>query len=440
MPRWHALSDAQRYPAIPPGRRQLLRHLREHPRAPRWTLACGDRLQPDQLAALADWEQALRAGPGPATGDGQPRWLQDFTDRMLTGVPFYRRRSPPGTPFAELPSTRRADLAAAPWGFVPDQQPLEELLVYPTSGSTGPAFPVYSHPFTASAYLAFLNVVLAREGVALPRDPDRVALACVHWQRQAYTYPSLMSYLGGAGYLKINLAPGEWRTPGDAAAFLNAWAPPVYTGDPYAFARLMELDLRHRPRALISSATALSPAWRATLEGHFGCPVLDFYSLTEARLLAVSRGGPHEVLAHDLFLETLDPRADRAVPPGTRGELAVSGGHNPFLPLLRYRTGDFARLERRAGRTLLHDLEARPPVCLLDQDGAVVNTLDVSRVLGRFPLARLQLQQRADRALTLRRHGPAPAAALRQALGELFGPDLPVTLAPAYADLFGAPR
>jgi len=430
MPTWEPLSDDTRFPAIPPERRGLLARLREHPHAPRWNLACGDRLTPGYLESVRRWAAALRAGPVPCGDGATPPWLERFTARALAQVPFYRERIPAGTPFAAVPSLRRADLVRAPWDLVPDDQPLDDILVYPTSGSTGPAFPVYSHPITANAYLAFLEVALARVGVAFEPEPAGVALACVHCQRDTYTYPSLMSYLEGAGFVKVNLLPSEWRDPADAAAFLDACASQVYTGDPYAFACLARLPLRSRPRALISSATALLPGLRAELEAHFGCPVLDLYSLTEARTIAVSYGEGHEVLAHDVLVEVLDPLEDRLMPLGERGEVAVSGGCNPFLPLLRYRTGDFARLECRDGRTVLRDLEARPPVCLLDESGTIVNSIDVSRALAGFALPRFQLHQHTDGALTLRVDDTGREDILRDALLPLFGPGRPLAIRP----------
>jgi len=426
MPRDLPLSDDQRFPLIPDDRRQLLRDLRQHPRAPIWNMACGDRLDRPTLEALEAWKQRMDAGLPRWRRGELPAWLAALSSRVRVRVPWYRQRAADADFFA-IPTLRRADLSAAPWAFVPDDHPLDDLLVFPTSGSTGAPFEVYSHPFAANATLPFLQVALAQVGVALEGGPGRVALASVHAQLGTYTYPSLMRWLGGAGYVKINLHPGQWRDPGDRAAFLDDLAPEVYLGDPYAFAALLELPLRSRPKALISSATALTAGWRATLEAHFGAPVLDVYSLTEARLLAVDWGEGHTVLAPDVYVEVLEPLRDVPVPPGERGEIVVSAGNNPALPILRYRTGDFARLEHRADRVVLRDLEGRPPVCLLDASGAVVNTVDVSRALAPLAIVRFQLHQTADRALRLSLEGAARPGQAIAALRGLFG-DLPLEI------------
>lgn len=420
MPRAVALSDDERFPLISEERRGLLRRLRQHPRAPIWNFASGDRLDAAGLAALRAWEARLRAGPEPWGPGGRPGWLDGWAEETRAKVPFYRSRAPAGADFARLPTFRRADLAAAPWAFVPDDQPLDQLLVYPTSGTTGPAFEVFSHPVVSNAWFPFVQAALARLGLGLEGGSERVALATVHAQRGTLTYPSLVSWLGGAGFVKVNLDPGQWRAPGDAAAFLDDCAPELYAGDPLAFAALAELPLKHRPVALVSAATALLPGHRAALEARFGCPVLDVYSLTEARMVAVSWGGGHEIISPDIYVEIMDPSEDRPLPPGERGEVVLSGGHNPFLPLLRYRTGDFARLGLEGDRAVLLDLEGRPPVRLLDAAGALVNTIDVSRALAPFALAGFHLRQEADRALSLRYEGYARPAQLRLALEPLF--------------------
>src|SRR5262249_24567435 len=150
-------------------------------------------------------------------------------------------------------------------------------------------------------------------------------------------------YFDSAGFAKINLNPADWNHPDDRRRFLEDCQPEIYTGDHFAFDELARLDLTARPKALISSATTLLPGQRARLEAHFGCPVIDMYALNEAGPVAYSRDAGHEVLPHDLYVEIVDD-AGRPVEPGQRGEVVVTGGVNPNLPLVRYRTGDFAAL------------------------------------------------------------------------------------------------
>jgi phenylacetate-CoA ligase len=107
----------------------------------------------------------------------------------------------------------------------------------------------------------------------------------------------------------------------------------------------------------------------------------------------------------------------------------LSGGFNPLLPLLRYRTGDFARLEFRGRQPLLAGLEGRPPVTFRSPTGQRHNNIDVSLALRDLPLAQYTLHQSADGALQFKVRGAGVALDnLRAALLALFGPEQVLTV------------
>ncbi|MBF0130659.1 MAG: capsule biosynthesis protein CapK, partial [Alphaproteobacteria bacterium] len=103
---------------------------------------------------------------------------------------------------------------------------------------------------------------------------------------------------------------------------------------------------------------------------------------------------------------------------------------NDYLPLLRYRTGDFASLDLSGATPALRDLEGRPPVRLEDSRGRPVNTIDVTKALTPLPLAGFHLRQRADRSIELTGWGALSVfadGAVRAALAPIFG-DLTISL------------
>jgi phenylacetate-CoA ligase len=141
--------------------------------------------------------------------------------------------------------------------------------------------------------------------------------------------------------------------------------------------------------------------------------VLDIYSLNEVGPVGVfdPAVGGHVLLQPRLYVETLDT-----------GEIAVTGGFNFCLPLLRYRTGDFGALVHGPDGPVLTGLSGRRPVRYLARE-AWINNIDVTHVLLPFPLPHFNVHQRADASVVLRiAPGGMPwAGAACAALARLFG-------------------
>jgi phenylacetate-CoA ligase len=288
-----------------------------------------------------------------------------------------------------------------------------------------------THADALARYTPLLRAALAHRGVSLEGGPERVSLALVCFQRQTYTYAAIAPELEQAAFVKVNLNPADWRDPADRASFLDACAPEVFTGDPLAFAELAKLPLAARPKALVSTAMTLTAGLRIALEARFRCPVIDIYSLNESGPAAVAEAESNgwQLLQPHLFVEVLNEDDERCAP-GVRGEVTLTGGFNPFLPLLRYRTGDFARLEWRGETPLLVDLEGRPPVLFRTLDDRPLNNIDISMALRPLAIAQYTLHQNADGSLRLRLDAAAPLDDARAALLELFGAAQRLTIEP----------
>ena len=429
--------DAERFPLLSDPGRAMLKRLREHPHAPRYTMGCGNRVTADDLVRLQAFEHFLRETPQDWTEGALPTWLDAYLEHAYAQVPAYRRRGPRPSRFEDIDTIDRGDLSRAPWDFVPDDAPLDGLIVHKTTGTTGQILRVPTHPVVSSGSFPLVKVMLERFGVSLTAGPGQVGVVLVGWQRKAFTYPSVTPQWGDAGHLKLNLHPDDWRDPTDRARFLDDLDPEVYTGDPVAFEVLLGLGLRSRPKALVSTATTLLPGLRAQLEAAFGCPVLDLYSLNECNAVAVAREGAFELIQPRLYVEILNPHG-MPVADGERGEVTLTGGFNFLWPLVRYRTNDYARRVWRNGRPVLADLEGRAPVLFHTPTGEPRSGLDVTFALKHMPVAQFTLHQAADGALTLRYSGPtARPDALRAALLEVFGPDQALEL--VETDLFAAP-
>src|SRR5439155_5041962 len=115
---------------------------------------------------------------------------------------------------------------------------------------------------------------------------------------------------------------------------------------------------------------------------------------------------------------------------GEHGELVISGGMNSFLPLLRYRTNDYARLVFRGHLPMIINLQGRPPTVFRASDGTMLNNLDVSNALAPLALPQFTLHQAADGSLDVRvRDTGVDTAQVRKVLAALFGESQPMNIA-----------
>lgn len=414
---WNSLDE----PLLTDQDRTFLSLLREHPAAPLYNYACGEMLDQEGLQWVLDFEATLRQRPVRWTFQSPPQWVHEFTRRCLEHVPYYRSYAQRAWS-DQLPTLPRQTLRDHYLKLIPEGAPREQMVEYYTSGTSGNILQVPSHPVVAGCYLPLLRKAVELAGARLHSGAGQVGIVLAFYQLQTLTYPSISRVLDGAAFLKLNLHPAQWRDPEHRRQYLEAFPPQLLSGNPLSLEELGLLQPEIRPAAVVSTSMAMLEGQRRQLMERFGCPIIDLYSMTECRCIAAHSGnGRYELLAHDVYLEILDEQG-QACPPGVRGEITLTGGRNPFQPLLRYRTGDFAALEWEADRPYLTGLAGRTPVRFLRPDGSWLNNIDVTVTLTDLPLRRFQLHQQADRSLHFlyQASGVEPDE-IRRRLLDLFG-------------------
>ncbi|MBY0550162.1 MAG: hypothetical protein K2W95_22995 [Candidatus Obscuribacterales bacterium] len=431
----------ERNPQITEGGFALLNAMRESKNAPKWNHVAGDRLTTADLEALSRYNEALQTnGPCPTAElpDNIVEWVRD----RKRVVPGFRNRIV-GTDdvraiWNDIPTMSREDIAVSPELFVPDDADLSELIVYRTAGTTGHSLLVPHSARAAAAYQPLLEAGLSKHGVRLSFSSAGVACFLVCAQARTVTYPTVLSAWNNAGFAKINLRTEEWHSADSANKYFNEFAPAFLTGDPISFAEMLRQNIQSNPSAMVSTAVAMSAALKAKLQAKFNCPVIEWYSLTETGPIGYGcpKGAGYHILPHDIFVESLD-REGHPVAAGERGEITVTGGRNPFFPLLRYRTGDWGRL--RYNRCMcgsevprLEELEGREPVIFRGASAQLVNPVDISSVLREFPIVQHEFVQYKDRSLELILR-PIPGSTvdrtdLKDKLAALFGKAVSVAI------------
>jgi phenylacetate-CoA ligase len=320
----------------------------------------------------------------------------DFFEERMRGLD-------PVLDFTSIPPMTRKDVQLRLHHIVPRDANLKGLVVNPTSGTTGRPIPCPNHPSAVGCYDPLINISLRKNGMSRQIEPDDVAAVQMCAQKNTITYFTVHSYYGGAGFAKVNIEPYGWRKADDPALYIEKLAPVFLSGDPYAFLRAIELGISWKPAGILSTAVTLESTVRRAIEEHFGSRVTDMYSLNETGPIAFScpvTPDRFHVLPHDIFVEVIKPDGKPARE-GERGEIAVTGGRNPYMPLLRYLTGDTGAMDYspcRCGEKMpsLVLFEARRMTILSKPGGGTVNTLDVARAVRMYPVLRFRFIQEAD--------------------------------------------
>ena len=328
------------------------------------------------------WDQRAETMSDDERAALQTQRLGALLRRLADASPFYKRRLAGAGVDAEarvtlddlaaLPFTTKADLwDHYPWGLlaVPREQVVR---VHGSSGTGGrPTLVAYSR-----GDLALWAEVCARALGCAGAAPGTL----VH---NAYGYGLFTGGLGmhqGAELMGCTLVPVSGGQTQRQVTLIHDLKPEVLCCTPSYAARLGEALAEAGVakdeislRAGIFGAEPWSEAMRAQIEAVLPLKALDIYGLSEIIGPGVScecveaQAGvpqPHRdegvrcslhVNEDHFLVEVIDPDTGAPLPPRTRGELVFTTLTKEAMPLLRYRTGDIAALDRTpcvCGRTL----------------------------------------------------------------------------------------
>jgi phenylacetate-CoA ligase len=273
---------------------------------------------------------------------------------------------------------------------------VEEGWLGQTSGSTGEPVRFFMDGESIHFFLAFIRFLwehLALGPLPAPRSTGIVLLCALP---RSVLYETRLPLFRGTTFRKVH-----WAEDG-VFATLNRLRPAVVTGDPDSLGYLADAlesgDVAIRPRLVLSSAFAMPGSLAARLQAATGAAVVDYLSMAETGPLAwkCPRSGRFHALEGAAELESVD------------GELLVTNLRNRQYPLVRYATGDLARVTREdrcecgfAARDVA-GLEGRVTSRFLTQAGQRVDPSRVQPILAALPVRQYQLLQRSAGMVTLR--------------------------------------
>lgn len=400
-----------RTPLMKPDWLPSLARMRFHSHAPRWNTECGDRITLEDLEFIRAFEEKLCSRNNLFSSDVPDEKIQEWIALMVPRSGWFREMTAGiniTNDFFSIKPMTRSDLQLSLGKIVPYDESLDRLVVNPTSGTTGQPIPCPNHPRAVGCYDSMIKYALSMHGVVPLYDHTVTAAVQLCAQASTITYCTLHSTLNGAGFAKVNLYPHEWNSPVSAEKFISDMAPVFYSGDPFSFSYALNMGLTYRPRAVVSTATTLTSGLRDQIAKTWECPVIDLYSLNETGPIAYSCPENPEhfhILPCDIFVEILDD-GGAPVAPGSTGRIAVTGGRNPYLPLLRYLTGDTGSMDfspcgcgEKSPR--ITGLSGREQVVFSASDGTPVNSIDIARILRAYPVAGFSFIQHSGLSCSL---------------------------------------
>ena len=313
------------------------------------------------------FESAAETMPAAQRARLQGERLSGLVDRLLAaGGPQARRLREAGVlrgdrlglaDLPRLPMTEKKELwDAYPFGLL--AVPMSEVVAVHGSSGTG------GRP-TLVAYTRADLRLWARMCARALGCAGATAGSVVH---NAYGYGLFTGGLGihqGAIELGATVIPVSGGMTARQVTLVRDLRPDILTCTPSYALRLGEAlaAAGSQDRSLKAGLFGAEPwtdALRARIEELLGLRALDIYGLSEvigpgvAAECAEAADGLH--VNEDHFLvEAIDEASGEPVPDGTPGELVFTTVTKQALPLLRYRSGDIASLNRepcRCGRTL----------------------------------------------------------------------------------------
>lgn len=342
----------------------------------------GDKL----LSTLTELEKNQYLSPGEIE-DIQWRRMSSFLETVTTYVPYYRdlfhelgiRPEDIQNPsdFLQIPLLDKYVVRKEGKRMI-TEDPLRRGYKSSTGGSTGE--PLYFSIDVAAGPVRRANTARASRMAGIDIG-DKQAFV---WgfpfdiplkERMA---SSIKNYFSNITYLSsFNMSD---RAMHEYAMKLKRYKPDLMIGYPSAVAffagYLKDKGIDWiRPRSVISSGEKMYPQQRELLEEVFGCKVFDRYGSNEFATIAhecQEHKGLH-VFSDLMFLEVIRDNG-RPAQPGEIGEIVMTDFLNPYMPFVRYRTGDLAIPSSRTcecgrGLPLLERIEGRTFDNIMTPDG-----------------------------------------------------------------------
>lgn len=282
----------------------------------------------------------------------QYRKLKELLEHAYSHVPYYQEKyrvagvSPDDfrslVDLQKFPPITREEIKNRQAEMFADNLPEGERLYTSTSGSSGVPLELYHHKgVTRPKERAFLHDLFGEFGF---RKGDRVVVfrGEVIEGGSAWYYDPVDHNLILSSYLLSDTTV--------AAYCERIWKlrPAAIRGYPFMIFKLVQLMIQHgiepfRLKCVILESENIYEHHRSVIQGFFGCPVCHYYGHTERLVFGGNCRVSEEYHVHPEYGHIEVVRDDGGpASEGEEGEIVATGFDNLVMPLIRYRTRDYA--------------------------------------------------------------------------------------------------
>ncbi len=185
-----------------------------------------------------------------------------------------------------------------------------------------------------------------------------------------------------------------------------------YASALYLFAQYIlkqGVQVKHPPRAIISTSETLHDYQRTVIEQAFHSRVINEYGARDAGIVAYEcpQGRMH-LSSENMIVEIVDFATKKPVEPGKSGLVVITDLNNFSMPRLRYQIGDVAAQSAEkcvCGRTLpvLDKIEGREDDIFIAENGSYVHGVYFANLARSYPsIQQFQIIQHTREDITLK--------------------------------------
>jgi phenylacetate-CoA ligase len=299
-----------------------------------------------------------------------------------------------------IPLLDKETVRAKPHEFVADNAAHYHPTWHRTSGSTGTPL-----RFMLSSESKIVDAAATMRGYSWAGFfPGMKVFSMKSYMRNWVFCKSLAGRALNADTMKLSRETGLqiWQE-------INQLKPSFFHGYPFALLMLANIAREsgifyHCPRCIISIGESLPVSIRRMLsDAYKGARIYDYYSMAEnAALITECRYGNKHVMNDYAFHEFVNPEG-RSIMAG-QGEIVGTSYYNYAMPLIRYRTRDYARLPANetccpCGQTYptVEMIEGRKEDFIVTPEGRLLNLFEEATHEGRGIAASQYIQDAPDR-------------------------------------------